>query len=257
MQPMIRTVALFRGCARAVLALGAVLAVPVAGFAQDAAKPKPVQTAQAQPAPARPAAPTTQPRPATPSTPATPARPAAAPAGAAATTPARPAAPANTRPAAPAAAAARPSADGRPVELAKFNDWGAYASETPKGKVCYVLAQPRERLPKTLQRDPGYLFVSTRPAEGVRNEVSVVLGFPAKDDSEGSAVIGNATFALVAKGAAAWLKNAAEDAAFVEALRRGQALTVKAVSRRGNESTDRYVMAGFAQALDRVRKECP
>ncbi|MGL4444382.1 MAG: hypothetical protein ACRCU1_12190, partial [Alsobacter sp.] len=135
--------------------------------------------------------------------------------------------------------------------------WGAYASDTAKGKVCYVLAQPRERLPKTLTRDPGYLFVSTRPAEGVRNEVSVVLGFPAKDDSEGTATIGTATFALVAKGAAAWLKNAAEDAAFVEALRRGQSLTVKAISRRGNESTDRYVMAGFAQALDRVRKECP
>ena len=237
MMPMIRTVALLRGSAGPVLALGMVLAMPATVRAQDAAKPKPVQTAQAQPAPARPAAPATQPRPATPARPAT--------------------APATARPAAPAAAAARPSADGRPVELAKFNDWGAYASDTAKGKVCYVLAQPRERLPKTLTRDPGYLFVSTRPAEGVRNEVSVVLGFPAKDDSEGTATIGTATFALVAKGAAAWLKNAAEDAAFVEALRRGQSLTVKAISRRGNESTDRYVMAGFAQALDRVRKECP
>jgi pyruvate/2-oxoglutarate dehydrogenase complex dihydrolipoamide acyltransferase (E2) component len=237
MMPMIRTVALLRGSAGPVLALGMVLAMPATVRAQDAAKPKPVQTAQAQPAPARPAAPATQPRPATPARPAT--------------------APATDRPAAPAAAAARPSADGRPVELAKFNDWGAYASDTAKGKVCYVLAQPRERLPKTLTRDPGYLFVSTRPAEGVRNEVSVVLGFPAKDDSEGTATIGTATFALVAKGAAAWLKNAAEDAAFVEALRRGQSLTVKAISRRGNESTDRYVMAGFAQALDRVRKECP
>ena len=249
MMPLIRTVALLRGSAGPVLALGMVLAMPATVRAQDAAKPKPVQTAQAQPAPARPAATATQPRPAT------PARP--APAAGAPTTPARPAAPATARPAAPAAAAARPSADGRPVELAKFNDWGAYASDTAKGKVCYVLAQPRERLPKTLTRDPGYLFVSTRPAEGVRNEVSVVLGFPAKDDSEGTATIGTATFALVAKGAAAWLKNAAEDAAFVEALRRGQSLTVKAISRRGNESTDRYVMAGFAQALDRVRKECP
>lgn len=252
MTPMIRTVALLRGTARPVLALGIVLAVMTTARAQDAAKPKPVQTAQAQPAPARPAAPApaTQPRPAA------PARPATAPAAGTPTTPARPAAPAVARPAAPAAAA-RPPAEGRPFELAKFNDWGAYASDTAKGKVCYVLAQPRERLPKTLNRDPGYLFVSTRPSEGVRNEVSVVLGFAAKEDSEGIATIGTATFALVAKGAAAWLKNAAEDAAFVEALRRGQSLTVKATSRRGNESTDRYILAGFAQALDRVRKECP
>ncbi len=115
----------------------------------------------------------------------------------------------------------------------------------------------KDRLPKTLTRDPGYLFVSSRPAEGVRNEVSVVLGFPAKEDAEGAATVGNASFVLVAKGTAAWLKNAAEDAAFVEALRRGQALTVKATSRRGNESTDRYVLTGFAQAHDQMRRDCP
>lgn len=236
MQPMIRTVSPFRGTGGAALALGILMAASAGS------------TAWGQATPARPATPsaTTQPRPAAPAT---------APRPATSATPARPAA-TTARPAA-APATARPSSDGRPVELAKFNDWGAYASDTAKGKVCYVLAQPRERLPKTLTRDAGYLFVSTRPSEGVRNEVSVVLGFPAKDDSEGGATIGNATFALVAKGSAAWLKNAAEDAAFVEALRRGQSLSVKATSRRGNESTDRYVLAGFAQALDRVRKECP
>ena len=69
--------------------------------------------------------------------------------------------------------------------------------------------------------------------------------------------MGNTSFALVTKGTAAWVKNAAEDAAFVEAIRRGQQLTVEATSRKGNPSTDRYTLAGVAQALDRVRKECP
>lgn len=237
MQPMIRpNVPSLRSAALA-LAICA-LAMPVAAQQQ----PRPAQPAQAT-TPSRPAAPAAgQARPAQPSTATTPARPAAPAAGA-------------QRPA--TGTAARPSADGRPVELGKFNDWGAYASDTAKGKVCYVLAQPRERLPRTLNRDPGYLFVSSRPSENVRNEVSVVLGFPTKEDAEGTATIGTTSFALVTKGNAAWLKNAAEDAAFVEALRRGQSLSVKASSRRGNESTDRYVLAGFAQALDRVRRECP
>ena len=143
------------------------------------------------------------------------------------------------------------------MELAKFGDWGAYMSETSKGKVCYALATPKERLPKSLKRDPGYLFIASRPGEGVRNEVSVVLGFPAKDGGDGKATVGTTSFALVTKGTAAWVKNAAEDAAFVEAIRRGQQLTVEATSRKGNASTDRYTLAGVAQALDRVRKECP
>ena len=90
-------------------------------------------------------------------------------------------------------------------------------------------------MPKTLSRDPGYLFISSRPAEGVRNEVSFVLGFPSKDGGEGQASFGNANFALVTKGPAAWVKNAAEDAAFVEAMRRAQTLNVKVRSKKGNE----------------------
>jgi hypothetical protein len=156
----------------------------------------------------------------------------------------------------PLAAAATPGA-GQPVRLAEFGDWGAYASDTAKGKVCYALAKPKERLPKTLTRGDGYLFISNRPAEGVRNEVSMVLGFPTADGQEGSATIGTANFALITKGEAAWVKNAAEDAAFVDALRKGTSLTLKAKSKKGNESTDRYALNGLVQALDRVKKECP
>jgi hypothetical protein len=167
---------------------------------------------------------------------------------------AKPAAGTAAKPKAAASAAAAPSA---PVQVASFQDWGVYTSETAKGKVCYALAQPKERLPKTLNRDPGYIFVSSRPSEGVRNEVSLVLGFAAKDGGEGTALVGPTGFALVTKGNAAWMKNAAEDATFVDALRKGQGLVVKVTSKRGNESTDRYSLSGAAQALDRVKKECP
>lgn len=221
-------------CAALAIALGA----PSAS-AQQPAKPA---TTQAKPG-------STPAKPATPAKAATPAKPGAKPASAA---PAKPGAK-------PAAAAAKPAAPGggQPMLLEKFGSWGAYASDTPKGKVCYALAQPQERLPKTLTRDPGYLFISSRPSEGVRNEVSIMLGFPAKDGGEGTASFGAASFAIVTKGTSAWVKNAAEDAAFVEAMRRSQTLTVKVSSVRGNESTDRYTLAGATQALDRVRKECP
>lgn len=216
-------------------------------------------SAAAQTQPAKPATPAAaKPATAAPAKPAvTPAKPAAP--GAAAATPAaaKPATPAAAKPAAAAAAKPLAPGGGQPVQLATFGDWGAYASDTAKGKVCYALAQPKERLPKTLSRDPGYLFISSRPAEGVRNEVSFVLGFPSKDGGEGQASFGNANFALVTKGPAAWVKNAAEDAAFVEAMRRAQTLNVKVSSKKGNKSTDRYTLAGAAQALDRVRKECP
>lgn len=145
----------------------------------------------------------------------------------------------------------------QPMQLASFGDWGAYASDTAKGKVCYALSQPKERLPAGLNRDPGYLFISTRPSEGVRNEVSVVTGFPTKDGADAEAAIGNTKFTLITKGNSAWMKNAAEDPNLVEAMKKGASLVLKTTSKKGNQNTDRYSLSGFAQALDRVRKDCP
>src|SRR4051794_30151890 len=66
---------------------------------------------------------------------------------------------------------------GQATLLASFGDWGAYASGQGRAKVCYALSQPKDRQPKDLKRDPAYLFVSFRPADNVRNEVAVVMGF--------------------------------------------------------------------------------
>jgi hypothetical protein len=248
---MIRPVLSRSGAAFTILALGLALSTGSVR-AQDATPAKPpAKAAPAKPAGAAPAKPGTA-KPATAAKPST-----AAKTGAPASAAAKPAAGKTTAAGKPGAKAPAAPGGGQPVQLEVFGDWGAYASSTGKGKVCYALAQPKERLPKSLTRDPGYLFIANRPAEGVRNEVSMVLGFATQDGGDGKAVIGANTFALVTKGNAAWVKNAAEDGAFVEAMRRGQTLTIEAKSKRGNSSTDRYALSGLTQALDRVRKECP
>lgn len=162
--------------------------------------------------------------------------------------------PAGAQPAKPAAAGGEAV---QPVLLASFGDWGAYASQQGKSKVCYALSQPRERAPKNLNRDPAYLFVASRPAEGVRNEVSLVMGFATKDGADAQAVVGPAAFALVTKLSNAWVKNPAEEGQVLAALARGDKLVVKAESKRGNKLSDEYSLKGFGQALDRVKKECP
>ena len=189
--------------------------------------------------------------------PATPAKPAAqAPKPATQAKPATPAKP-GQKPAAAAAPASSAVPQGQPVQIASFGDWGVFASDTANGRVCYALSQPKERLPKELKRDPGYLFISTRPSEGVRNEISIITGFPTKDNAAGELAIGTTKYALIQKGTTAWLKNPAEDPAALETMRKGTTLTAKTSSMRGNVTTDRYSLSGLAQALERVKKECP
>ena len=73
----------------------------------------------------------------------------------------------------------------------------------------------------------------------------------------GKAEAGSSGYDLVAKGSNAFVKNAAEEGQFVDALKkRGARLTVKFPAIRGGIIVDTYSMAGFAQAIDRVAKEC-
>ncbi len=98
--------------------------------------------------------------------------------------------------------------------------------------------------------------MSFRPAANVRNEVAVMMGFPTKEGGAAEAQVGAAKYALITKDQNAWVKNPAEEPQVIATLQKGGGLVVRATSLRGNQSTDRYSLNGFGQALDRVRKEC-
>ncbi len=172
-------------------------------------------------------------------------------------------APAKPTPKPPAAAAAptpasAPSGDAQPMLLGQYGDWGAYFA-TPSGrKVCFSIAKPKASLtnPAGRKRDQAYVFVSTRPAENVRNEVSVIIGYPFKPSSDATAEIGTDKFAMYTLNDGAWIKNVAEETRMVDAMRKGSDLTVKGMSGHGTESTDTYSLKGLSQAVDRASQEC-
>lgn len=141
--------------------------------------------------------------------------------------------------------------------VATFSDWSAYTAQTGRSKICYALSQPKSRTPANLKDTPAYLFVSFRPTENVKNEVATVLGFDTKETGPAEAAIGGTSYALVTKGRNAWIKNPAEETQAISTMSKGQTITVSATSARGNKTGDRYSLAGFAQALERARKECP
>jgi invasion protein IalB len=152
--------------------------------------------------------------------------------------------------------AAQAPGGGSPSLVGQFGDWGVYVNDSQKNKVCFALSQPRERLPANLNRDPGYIFISTRPADNVRNEFSVLVGFPLKEDVDPAVQVGTDTFALYARQSGAWIRNVAEEARLIESMRKGRDLEMKSTSARGNANTDRYSLSGISQALDRVAQEC-
>jgi hypothetical protein len=147
---------------------------------------------------------------------------------------------------------------GQPALVGQFGDWGAYTASNGGKKICYALAKPASQTtePANRPRDPAYVFISTRPGENVRNEISIVIGYPFKPGSEAMVDIGSAKYAMYTQADGAWIKNAAEEARMVDTMRKGSDMTVAGESGRGTKSTDRYALKGLSQALDRVAQEC-
>ncbi|WP_375460508.1 hypothetical protein [uncultured Enterovirga sp.] len=153
-------------------------------------------------------------------------------------------------------AATNGGAPGGATLVETYGDWGAYTAQNGRAKICYALAEPKSRTPATLKETKAYLFVSFRPAENIRNEVAAVLNFKTKDGGPASLVIGATNYDMVTKGENAWVKNASDEALAIGTMSKGGNMTLNATSARGNKTADRYSLTGFAQALERAKRDC-
>ena len=162
----------------------------------------------------------------------------------------------------PAAAAAEPAtavAGGvKPTLLGQYGDWGAYTASPGGKKICFAIAKPStsETIPPNRPRNPSYMFISSRPAYKVSNEMSIIIGYPFKPSSDATVAVGPTSFALYTQQDGAWIKNAAEEAHLLEAMRAAQSAVVKGTSAKGTRTADIFSLKGFGQALDRADQDC-
>ena len=223
---------------RLVASLLAAAAFAAPAFAQQPPATEPSAAPPAAPAPAAPApAPKKPPKPKP--------KPAAAPAAAA--------------PAAATAAPAGAVAGGvKPTLLGQYGDWGAYTASPGGKKLCFAITKPTssESNPPNRPRDPSYMFISSRPADKVNNEISIIIGYPFKPNSEATMEVGSTSFALYTQQDGAWIKNAAEEGHLIDAMRSGQNAVVKGMSAKGTRTSDIFSLRGLAQALDRSDQDC-
>ena len=167
-----------------------------------------------------------------------------------------------------------PAASAKPALVGSYGDWKVYHSGAGKAKICYLLAEPKSREPSGAS-EKAYAFISERPAERVRNEVSFVMGYevataadlkdlkkdkkakkPAADAAGPTATIGEADFDLAPKGNDLWVKNPAEESKVIDEMRKGTNVVIKAMSKKGRSTTDTYSLSGFSQAVDKALKDC-
>jgi len=140
--------------------------------------------------------------------------------------------------------------------LGKFKDWESFVLSKEGVKVCFAQSIPIVRAPKKLKRDPSRLFVSFRPAENIKNEVSVTNGYEFKLKAPVAAKSGKKSYNLFSKGRFAWAENDEEDMKLISIMRKASRLMIVGNSEKGQETTDHYSMMGFTKAYNAAKKSC-
>jgi hypothetical protein len=93
-----------------------------------------------------------------------------------------------------------------PTLLKQHRDWAAYALTSGSGKVCYALTKPTTMLPGDRNHGDVFFFVTSRPAEGVSSEPSLLVGYPFKDKSSVSVDVDGKAFTLFTNNDGAWVE---------------------------------------------------
>ena len=89
--------------------------------------------------------------------------------------------------------------------IGKFKDWESFILTQEGNKICFAQSIPVVRAPKKLKREPSRLFVSFRPNENIKNEVSVTNGYEFQQKAPVTAKSGKKIYDLFSKGRFAWV----------------------------------------------------
>ena len=140
--------------------------------------------------------------------------------------------------------------------IGKFKDWESFVLLQDQNKTCFAQSKPIVRAPKKLKRDPSRLFVSFRPDEKIKNEISVTNGYQFKLKTPVKAKTGRKSYDLFSEGRFAWIKEDKDQAKLISAMKKASRLMIVGNSEKDQETTDHYSMMGFTKAYNKAKKSC-
>lgn len=147
---------------------------------------------------------------------------------------------------------------------ASFKDWRLFVDGSGAAQNCYIVGEPRRMNPANAKRGDTYLVVAHRPGQGIRNEVSLRIGYPFSATSNPFAEVGSDRFdfftGVQAQNGAdewAWMVDLKAQPQLVTAMKRGSELIFKGTSARGTLTTDSYSLSGVTAAMKALDEACP
>lgn len=138
----------------------------------------------------------------------------------------------------------------------KSGDWSMFTHDAAEKKICFIASQPSTSTPKDAKRDQPFFYVSAWPKDGVKSEVSVLLGYPVKKGADVTVTISSNSYKLFAQGDKAFVADPTEELKLIDAMKRGSSMEVSATAEAGFETTDKFSLSGVTASLKNLDTKC-
>jgi len=148
------------------------------------------------------------------------------------------------------------NADENLKSIGKYKDWESFILSKEGNKICFAQSIPVVRAPKKLIREPSRLFISFRPDENIKNEISVTNGYEFKPKTPVAAKSGKKIYDLFSKGRFAWVVDSKDEAKLITTMKKASRLMIIGNTNKGDQTTDHYSMMGFTKAYNTAKKSC-
>ncbi len=144
--------------------------------------------------------------------------------------------------------------------VAANTDWSVFEEQNPRE--CWSVSAPKETVNTrdgnvvAVRRGEILLMVFYRPGDNVTGQVAFTGGYPFAGGSTVTIDIGGTQFQLFTEGEWAWPATPEDDAAVINAMKRGADATLTGRSGRGTVTTDKFSLLGFTASVDEAARRC-
>ena len=140
--------------------------------------------------------------------------------------------------------------------MGKHKDWETYIINNEKGKVCFAQSKPTLQAPKTSTRE-ARLFVSFRPNENIKDEISITAGYNFNTKNSITATSGKNKYKFdMAQDGFAWIADNKKEKKMIKIMKKGSRIMITGYNQKGSQTIDHYSLLGFTKAYKASRANC-
>jgi len=140
--------------------------------------------------------------------------------------------------------------------IGKFKNWETFTVTENNNKICFAQSIPILRAPKKFERNPSRLFISFRPTEDIKDEVSATSGYTFQKEKIVKAKTGKKTYDFFSQEEFAWILDTEEEQRFIQAMKKASRVMIIGRTEKGKQTIDHYSLMGFTKAYNTAKKNC-